>query len=130
MIAVVQSVSTPSCLDVINANQLRQKIGNVVDSGVNVILIDLENVISIDTYGLFVFLSIIKNLQKAGIKLYLCSVNDCVRMVFELTQLDGIIEAFANQDEFNKIFPQVKISQKLTENTVKKSEEFCHLKVS
>jgi len=102
MSAVVKVVQPTGLLDGVKANQLRRDIGDIVASGANIVLINLQDVTFMDSSGLSALVSALKAVRTAGGKLYLCSINDQVRMVFELTRMDRVFETFSSQDEFNK----------------------------
>jgi anti-sigma B factor antagonist len=67
---------------------------------VNIVLIDLENVTTITSQGLMALIEAFRAVNNAGGKLFICSINEQVRILFELTGLDEIFETFANLDEF------------------------------
>jgi anti-anti-sigma factor len=97
----VKVVQPSGILDGIKANQLRREISDIVASAANTVLIDLSDVTFMDSSGLSALVSALKMVRTAGGKLYLCSINDQVRMVFELTRMDRVFETFATRDEFN-----------------------------
>jgi anti-sigma B factor antagonist len=63
-------------------------------------LIDLKDIQFMDSSGLGTLVSAMKVVRGAGRKLFLCSVNGQIKMLFELTKMDKIFEKFADQDEF------------------------------
>ncbi|MBW4688722.1 MAG: STAS domain-containing protein [Komarekiella atlantica HA4396-MV6] len=89
-------------LDGIRGNQLRQEVSEVIKNGSDILLIDLKDVKFIDSSGLGALVSAMQTVRKADSKLFVCSVNDQVKMLFELTKLDRIFQTFADQDEFNR----------------------------
>jgi anti-anti-sigma factor len=101
MSSVVKVVQPSGILDGIKANQLRREISDVVASGATKVLIDLTDVTFMDSSGLSALVSALKMVRTAGGKLYLCSINDQVKMVFELTRMDRVFDTFSNRDEFN-----------------------------
>jgi len=102
MSAVVKVVQPTGLLDGVKANQLRRDIGDIVASGANIVLINLQDVTFMDSSGLSALVSALKAVRTAGGKLYLCSINDQVKMVFELTRMDRVFETFSSEDEFNQ----------------------------
>ncbi|MBD6618095.1 STAS domain-containing protein [Komarekiella sp. 'clone 1'] len=89
-------------LDGIRGNQLRQEVSEVIKNGSDILLIDLKDVKFVDSSGLGALVSAMQMVRKAESKLFLCSVNDQVKMLFELTKLDRIFQTFTDQDEFNR----------------------------
>jgi anti-anti-sigma factor len=98
----VKVVQPSGILDGIIANQLRNEISHVVSTGADIVLIDMQDVKFIDSSGLGTLVSALKTVRAAGGKLFICSLNDQVRMIFELTRMDRIFENFADRNEFNR----------------------------
>ncbi|BAY79882.1 anti-sigma-factor antagonist (plasmid) [Nostoc linckia NIES-25] len=89
-------------LDGIKGNELRREVSNHVDNGTNVLLLDLKNVKFIDSSGLGALVSAMQMVRKTDGQLFVCSINDQVKMLFELTKMDRIFKVFADQEEFNR----------------------------
>lgn len=108
MAPVVKIVQPSGILDGIKANVLRREINDIVEKGVDIVLIDLQEVTFMDSSGLAGLLSALKTVRGAGGKLFICSANDQVKMLFQLTRMERVLEIFPNQEEFNKavVLPQ------------------------
>lgn len=102
MSPILQVVQPSGILDGIRANQLRRDVSDVVTTGADIVLIDLQDVKFIDSSGLGALVSAMKMVRTAGGKLFVCSLNDQVRMIFELTKMDRIFESFTDRNEFNR----------------------------
>jgi len=89
-------------LDGIRGNELRREVGNSVANGADILLLDLKEVKFIDSSGLGALVSAMQIVRNANGKLFICSISDQVRMLFELTKMDRIFQTFADQDEFNR----------------------------
>ncbi|MFN6561906.1 MAG: STAS domain-containing protein [Nostoc sp. ChiSLP01] len=89
-------------LDGIKGNELRREVSNHVDKGTNVLLLDLKNVKFIDSSGLGALVSAMQMVRKTDGQLFVCSINDQVKMLFELTKMDRIFQVFADREEFNR----------------------------
>jgi anti-anti-sigma factor len=89
-------------LDGIRGNQLRREVSDIIESGSDILLIDLKEVKFVDSSGLGALVSAMQTVRKADAKLFVCSVNDQVRMLFELTKLDRIFQTFTDQEDFNR----------------------------
>lgn len=98
----IEVVQPTGILDGIKGNQLRRDISDVVTRGADIVLIDLQDVKFIDSSGLGALVSAMKMVRTAGGKLFVCSINDQVKMVFELTRMERVFEIFADRDEFNR----------------------------
>ncbi|MHC5917434.1 MAG: STAS domain-containing protein [Nostoc sp.] len=81
-------------------NELRREVSNIVANGANILLLDLKGVNFIDSSGLGALVSAMQMMQNANGKLFVCSISNEVRMLFELTKTDRIFKIFADQDEF------------------------------
>ena len=62
-------------------------------------IIDLAEVTFIDSSGLVMLVQNMRRCREKGGDLYLCSPQQPVRMVLELTRLDKAIEIFLTQEE-------------------------------
>ncbi|MBN3894033.1 MAG: STAS domain-containing protein [Nostoc sp. NOS(2021)] len=89
-------------LDGIRGNELRREVSNIVANGADILLLDLKEVKFIDSSGLGALVSAMQMVRTANGKLFVCSISDQVRMLFELTKMDRIFQTFADQDEFNR----------------------------
>jgi anti-anti-sigma factor len=89
-------------LDASQSQAFRQEITEILEDGTKVVLVDLKNVTFMDSSGLGALVLAFKTLRAANSKLVLCSINEQIRILFELTGMDKVFEIFANQDEFKK----------------------------
>ncbi len=103
MSPVVKVVQPNGILDSTKAEQFRQEISDLLATGAEIILADFKDVTFMDSSGLGALVLAFKTVRAAGAKLFLCSINEQVRILFELTSMDRVFEIFANRDEFNQI---------------------------
>ncbi|MEH2297374.1 STAS domain-containing protein [Nostoc sp.] len=89
-------------LDGIRGNELRREVSTIVANGADILLLDMKEVKFIDSSGLGALVSAMQMVRTANGKLFVCSISDQVRMLFELTKMDRIFQTFADQDEFNR----------------------------
>lgn len=66
----------------------------------SILLVDLEQVESLDSAGLMALVSALKLAQNLGKRFSLCCVSPQERIIFELTQLDMVFEIFENKAAF------------------------------
>lgn len=66
-------------------------------------LVDFKDVTFMDSSGLGALVLAFKTLRAADTKLVLCSINEQVRILFELTNMDKVFEIFPSQDAFNQV---------------------------
>jgi anti-sigma B factor antagonist len=102
MNATVKVIRPSGILDGVHAGKIRQEIGQVLESGAEIVLIDLENITFIDSSGLGALAMAFKSTRAAGGRLCFCSLKEQPRMLFELTGMEQIFEIFLSQDEFNQ----------------------------
>lgn len=89
-------------LDAENSQEFRQQITDVAQQGAKIVLVDLKNVSFMDSSGLGSLVLAFKTLRASNNKLVLCSINEQIRILFELTGMDKVFEIFADQEEFQK----------------------------
>ncbi len=62
-------------------------------------MVDLQNVRFIDSSGLGVLIAAQRIAKLANSKVYLCSTNEQVKMLFELNKMDIFFEIFPDREE-------------------------------
>ncbi|MFP4007651.1 MAG: STAS domain-containing protein [Spirulinaceae cyanobacterium] len=102
MSPVVKYVEPSGILDGTKASEFRQEISESVEKGAAIILIDFNDVTFMDSSGLGALVLALKTVRAAGIKLYICSINDQIKMLFELTSMDRVFEIYPNRETFEK----------------------------
>jgi anti-anti-sigma factor len=100
MSPVVKVVQPSGILDGTKAGHFRQEISNLVESGVDIVLIDFQDVTFMDSSGLGALVLALKTVRAAGGKLFICSVNEQIKMLFELTSMDRVFEIFPSREDF------------------------------
>ncbi|MCL1473173.1 STAS domain-containing protein [Argonema antarcticum] len=98
---VFKVIQPAGILDSAKGSEFRQEIGEIVENGVNIVLIDFQDVTFMDSSGLGALVLALKTVRAAGGKLFICSINEQIRMLFELTSMDRVFQIFPNRDEFN-----------------------------
>lgn len=91
-------------LDGTQANQLRKEINAQLEKASEVVLIDLKDVTFIDSSGLGALVSALKMVRTKGSKLFICSINDQIRMLFELTSMDRVFKVYKDEESFKTEF--------------------------
>jgi anti-anti-sigma factor len=95
-------VQPSGILDGTTAHEFRQQIKSSVEKQSAIILIDFKDVKFMDSSGLGALILSLKTVRSAGIKMVLCSINDQIRMLFELTSMDRVFEIYPSREEFEK----------------------------
>lgn len=99
MSSAVKVVQPTGILDGTQAASFRDEVKTLVESGENIILIDFEDVTFMDSSGLGALVLALKTVRAAGGKMYICSVNEQIKMLFELTSMDRVFDIFATRDD-------------------------------
>ena len=99
MSSIVKIVQPSGILDGLNANQLRRDISDLVENGANIVLVDFQDITFMNSAGLGALVSILKKVRSQGAELFICSLNEQVKMIFELTKMELIFKPFANRNE-------------------------------
>ncbi|MEH2128062.1 MULTISPECIES: STAS domain-containing protein [unclassified Nostoc] len=98
----VKVLEISGILDGIRGNELRREVRGMLANGADILLIDMKEVKFIDSSGLGALVSAMQMVRTANAKLFVCSISDQVRMLFELTKMDRIFQTFADKDEFHR----------------------------
>jgi anti-sigma B factor antagonist len=102
MNSTIKLIQPAGILDSTQASQIRREIADAVGANAKTVLIDLKQVTFVDSSGLGALVVALKTVRAADGKLYICSINEQVKMLFELTSMDRVFEVFADQEEFNQ----------------------------
>lgn len=90
-------------LDSTQADTFRQQVDEALDSGAKTLLIDLKNITFIDSSGLGVLVVVLKKVRASQKQMYVCSINDQVRMLFELTSMDRVFDVLPDRAAFEQM---------------------------
>jgi len=102
MTQVVKVVEAEGILDGSNATQIRRQISQCLTAGANVILLDFKAVTFIDSSGLGALVASLKTVRSHKAQLYICSICDQVKILFELTSMNRVFRVFADRAEFER----------------------------
>lgn len=98
-------IQTPSVLDALNVTQFGNEVLSHIHGrpGIN-LLLDFERVNYLSSAVLTELLRINEAVQEAGGRLRLCALNQDIRKVFEITNLDRIFVIYGAPDEAEERF--------------------------
>lgn len=102
MNSIVKVVQPSGILDSASTNQLRREISDIVENGANIVLVDFQDVTFINSSALGALVSTLKLVRSADAELFLCSLTEQVKMMFNLTKMNRVFKTFANRDEFEQ----------------------------
>ena len=89
-------------LDGTRVEELRGKVETILENSSPIVLIDLEETTFVDSSGLGALVSTLKAVRAANRKLYFCSPNAQIKMVFELSGMDQAFEVFESRNAFEQ----------------------------
>ncbi|MEA5596788.1 STAS domain-containing protein [Rivularia sp. UHCC 0363] len=98
----IKVVQPSGVLDATISQDFREQVIKTLESKPKIVLVDLKDITFMDSSGLGALVLAFKTLRAADTKLVLCSINEQIKILFELTGMDKVFEIFSNQDEFNK----------------------------
>lgn len=88
-------------LNAANAPAFRKELTTAITSqGKAIVLVDMEQVESLDSAGLMVLVSALTLAQQQNQRFSLCCLSPSIRIIFELTQLDRVFEIFESRTAF------------------------------
>lgn len=100
----VKIVKPSGILDGMTSGNLRNEVESLLASGTKHILLDFAQVTFMNSSGLGALVAILKKVRSNGADLYICSLNQQVKMIFSLTKMDSVFMICDNQAAFNKKF--------------------------
>lgn len=98
----VKTVCPTGILDSTKAEYFRQAINQLLAEEADVILINLKDVTFVDSSGLGTLVVVLKQVRSLNRKLCLCSINDQVKMLFDLTSMDKVFEVYEDEEAFSE----------------------------
>lgn len=87
-------------LNLTTGQQLRQDIVSLIHSGTRLILLDCSALQFMDSGGLGAIVMAFKSVREVDGQFGLCTLNDQVRMILELTGMDQVFPIFSSALEF------------------------------
>lgn len=106
MNSVIQVIEPEGILDSTKTADFHRQIEQCIESGVDTILIDFTNVTFMDSSGLGALVKALKTLQAGSVQLFLCSINEQIKMLFELTSMDNFFNILDDREEFEGYIQQ------------------------
>ena len=84
-------------LDAFQAPDLADVLAEKEQAGVKYIVVNMVNVDFVDSIALSTLVQGLKHVLQVGGELYLCNVQQSVRIIFELTRLDKVFLIFDSE---------------------------------
>jgi anti-sigma B factor antagonist len=95
-----QIIKPTGILDGTQAHHFRNQVNDAVNAGAKLILVDLKDITFMDSSGLAALVLALKTVRAAGGKFSVCSANEQIKMLFDLTSMSRVFDLFENQEEF------------------------------
>ncbi|HMB00860.1 MAG TPA: STAS domain-containing protein [Spirochaetota bacterium] len=86
-------------LDVVLSQQLENMINEKIEEGENYILYNLDKVEYMSSSGLRVFIATMRKLKEKNGAIRLCNVNNSVKKILKIVDLEGMFDIFASEQE-------------------------------
>ncbi len=91
-------------LDTTNYSILEKKLMDLIEAHNDKILVDCAKMDYVSSSGLRILLMALKKITMAKGKFVLCSLQENIREIFEISGFTNIFEIYATQDEALKVF--------------------------
>lgn len=95
-------------LDITNVAKFRLDISTLVALHPQAIVIDLKDITFMDSSGLGALVSALKTARSSQCELFICHLNDQVKMLFELTSMSKIFKIYPDRDSCLGAIDQLK----------------------
>ncbi|MEL6381806.1 MAG: STAS domain-containing protein [Cyanobacteria bacterium J06626_18] len=96
----VNIIEPAGIFDVTQADAFYQQVDTALQQGADKLLVDLSEITFVDSSGLGVLVVALKKVRASEKDMYICSVNEQVRMLFELTSMDRVFEILPDRTTF------------------------------
>ncbi len=106
----VKVIQPTGVLDVTNCGQLRREIMEVANTGNCNVLVDCQNLSFMDSSGLSALVLVSQKMREVNGQLSICSINQQIEMLFELSSMDDIFEIFPSSEEFYRNYNPTKLN--------------------
>lgn len=100
-------VQPSGILDSVKGTKFREDVISLINNGAKIILVDFQDVTFMDSSGLGALVLALKTVRASGAKIFICAINDQVKMLFELTSMDKVFQIFPNRNEFMNQFDSI-----------------------
>ena len=108
----ITRIVQPSNLSIALVTQFQSEIRSAIDSGAEVVLVDLKNVTSVTSASFIELIKGLKIARRADCQLLICSANEQLRMLFEMTGLDELFHVVGDAHEaYQYLQPVNKVTQ-------------------
>ncbi|MBD2249845.1 STAS domain-containing protein [Nostoc parmelioides] len=86
--------------------QIHEEISKNITSDITTFLIDFQSVTFMDSSGFGTLLLTLKTVRQKKVRLALCSINEQIKMILELSDTSKVFEVFPDQAAFMETITQ------------------------
>lgn len=91
-----------------NTNQLLEQVNDLLSKQIQIILIDMKEVSFMTSSGIGALVAALKSVHSVGGELYICSLSEQAKTIFDLTKMGQIFKPLENRKEFeDKVLAQI-----------------------
>ncbi|MFC1743637.1 STAS domain-containing protein [Candidatus Riflebacteria bacterium] len=86
-------------LDSNTARETEQRFSEMLDSGVNKLIVNFEKLEYLSSAGLRILFEVAENLEEADGSLRICSLNETVKEIFEISGFNSLFNVFETEEQ-------------------------------
>ena len=101
---LVEVISLPARLDVAAAGAIRDELRKIIEAGSIWLLLDVSSVEFIDSSGLSVFISVLRQVRLRNGDVALIGAPPPVRVLLELTRVHRVLAVYDDEPSARKLF--------------------------
>lgn len=102
MSVVVRVMEPKGILDGTKTTEFHERLNKIIESGAQIALVDFKDVTFMDSSGLGALVKALKTADAANVELFLCSINEQIKILFELTSMDRYFKIYSDRREFEQ----------------------------
>ncbi len=106
----ISTLKLEDIIDIYNAPKIKASIDNLISQNKTLVIINLEKVPYIDSSGIGVLLSSMRDLKKKGGDLKITGLCASVKKILEMSNLLSVFKIYSTEEEaadsFNELKPQ------------------------
>jgi anti-sigma B factor antagonist len=99
---LMRTIQFPQAIDELAMTNFRRATDAAIQSSAAIVLVDFQQVEFISSPGLMVLVQLLKRVRASDKKLFICSVNEKVQMLLDLTGMNEVFEIFVRPNEANE----------------------------
>lgn len=98
----IQVIQPSNFLSTAAINLFHAEVKRLLESDAAIVLVDFGNITAMSSSSFIAVVKALKSVRASRRQIALCSMNEQVRILFELTGLDQLFKIFANADELDQ----------------------------